>query len=78
TEEQLAIVTEAGKLASQYNAEQSTLVEEACKAELEAKGVVFVPVEDKQAWRDASADAIAYVAGGLEEYVEKIQALDQE
>jgi len=77
TDEQFAAVQEAGKKASEFNAKESASNEENCKKELEAAGVVFTSVENLEPWREACADAIAYVSNGMESYVEKIQALDQ-
>ena len=75
TDNQKAALTEAGKAASAYCKEISEAAENACKEELEAKGVTFIPVENKQEWKDACAGIIAQVTAGIEDSYEAINAL---
>ena len=77
TPAQQTAVSEAGKLASQYNAESSQNVEDECRAKLEASGVTFIEVEDLTPWREACAQIINAVTEGMEEQVDQILALDQ-
>ncbi|MDR1978138.1 MAG: TRAP transporter substrate-binding protein [Synergistaceae bacterium] len=66
TDEQKAAIVEAGKYASEFNAELSAKIEEDCKAELKSKGVTFVEVTDLKAWQDACADVISQFSKGME------------
>lgn len=69
SDDQKAALDEAGKAASAYCKELSAKEEEECKARLEEKGVVFIPVEDKIPWQEACADIISeYTADYTEEY----------
>ncbi len=69
SDSQKAAFVEAGKYASEFNAGLSADIEAECVAELEAAGVTFVEVADKQALKDACADLIAsYTADYQTEY----------
>ncbi len=58
TEEQQAILTEAGEYASSFNRQISQDAEDAVLAELKESGVTVVDVTDKKAWQDACKDII--------------------
>lgn len=75
SDDQKAAVEEAGKYASEFNAELSEQIENECKAELEESGVTFVPVDDMQEWKDACADIIASCTEGMEADYEAICAM---
>lgn len=77
TEAQQKVVQQAAQAASDYNRENSEIIENECIEELEASGVTFVEVNDKTPWREACADVIASVTEGLEEYTEYIESLDK-
>ncbi|MDL2206227.1 TRAP transporter substrate-binding protein [Eubacteriales bacterium OttesenSCG-928-N13] len=66
SEEQQAAVIEAGKFASEFNANLSAEIEGNCKDELIAAGVTFVDVNDNQPWKDACAELINSYTAGLE------------
>ena len=68
-------VIEAGKAASEYNANLSEANENECIEELKAEGVTFVEVPDLQPWRDACAETIKKATEGMEDYVKLIQDL---
>jgi TRAP-type C4-dicarboxylate transport system substrate-binding protein len=67
TDGQKGFITEAGKYASEFNANLSAKIENDCKAELTAKGVTFAEVKDLKAWQDACADVIAQFSKGMED-----------
>lgn len=76
TDAQKECVRLAGEAASNFNRENSSSAEESARTDLEAAGASFIPVDDKQPWRDACATIIAEVTAGLEEYTDKIAALE--
>ncbi|MDO4337802.1 MAG: TRAP transporter substrate-binding protein [Eubacteriales bacterium] len=67
SEEQAAAVAEAGKYASEFNADLSEEIENECIAELEEAGVKFTEVEDLTEWQEACADIINSSIEGMEE-----------
>jgi tripartite ATP-independent transporter DctP family solute receptor len=67
TDEQKAFIAEAGKYASEFNADLSAKIENDCKEELKASGVTFVEVKDLKAWQDACADVISQFSKGMED-----------
>jgi tripartite ATP-independent transporter DctP family solute receptor len=67
TDEQKGFINEAGKYASEFNANLSAKIENDCKEELKAAGVTLVEVKDLRAWQDACADVIAQFSKGMED-----------
>ncbi|MDR0764892.1 MAG: TRAP transporter substrate-binding protein [Synergistaceae bacterium] len=67
TDAQKALIVEAGKYASGFNADLSAKIENDSKAGLRAAGVTFTEVKDIKAWQDACADIISRFSGGMEE-----------
>ncbi|MDR1578999.1 MAG: TRAP transporter substrate-binding protein [Synergistaceae bacterium] len=67
TDAQKAVIVEAGKYASEFNASLSAKIENDCKAELQAAGVTFTEVNDLKAWQDACAEIISQFSKGMEE-----------
>ena len=72
TEEQQQALFEAGKLTEEYARELNASDTEACKAELEAKGVTFIEVPDKTPYREACADLISQFTEGVEDIYQGI------
>lgn len=66
TDAQKAAVEEAGRYASDFNANLSETTENECADELKGKGVTFVEVTNMQEWKDACADIIAACTKGME------------
>ena len=66
TDAQKAAVQEAGKYASDFNANLSEKNENDCIDALKAAGVTFIQVTDIQAWKDACKDIIAQCTQGME------------
>lgn len=71
-DEQKNAIEEACVATSAYAKEISASIEEECKTRLEDKGVTFVPVEDKQPWRDACSEVISEYTSGLENEYQQI------
>ena len=67
TDAQKAAVVEAGKYASEFNANLSAKIEDDCKAGLRSKGVTFVEVKDFKAWQDACVEVISQFSKGMED-----------
>jgi len=76
TAAQQDVLIQAGEAASDYNRKNSAIIEQECRDELEAAGVTFIDVEDKQPWREACAKIISEVTAGLEEYTSYIAGLE--
>lgn len=66
TDAQKAAIQEAGKYASDFNANLSEKNENDCIDALKAAGVTFIQVTDIQAWKDACKDVIAQCTQGME------------
>ena len=66
TDAQKAAIQEAGKYASDFNANLSEKNENDCIDALKAAGVTFIQVTDIQAWKDACKDIIAQCTQGME------------
>lgn len=60
-------VVEAGKFASQFNAEKSADIENQSIEELKAAGVTFVEVTNIKEWQDACVDVISKSIAGMED-----------
>ena len=75
TPAQQEAVMEAGRLASEFNGENSQAVEDECMAKLREDGVTFVEVADLEPWREACAKIIGEVTAGMEDKVEQILEL---
>lgn len=73
TEEQQAILKEAGAYAQEQNKTTSAATEEEIMAELEAKGVTFVEVDDISAWQEAAAEVVNSNTKGYEDLYQQIQ-----
>ena len=72
TEEQQAILVEAGEYASQFNRELSADAEAKVLEELKAEGVNVVEVEDVTPWQEAVADVITENTKGMEDLYQQI------
>ena len=72
TPEQQDALFEAGKATEEYARELCKEDIETCKADLEAKGVTFVEVEDKTPYREACADLISQFTSGIEDTYQAI------
>lgn len=72
TDNQKAAVQEAGKIASEFNAQESESNEQKCVEELKDQGVTFIEVTDMQEWKDACADTIDQVIAGMEDEYKQI------
>lgn len=72
TEEQQAILVEAGEYASQFNRELSANAEAEVLEELKAEGVNVVEVEDVTPWQEAVADVITENTKGMEDLYQQI------
>lgn len=77
SEEQFAAVQEAGKYASDFNANLSASIEDDCVKALEEAGVTFVDVTDLKEWQDACADIIGKSTEGFEEDYQAILAMNE-
>jgi len=72
TEEQQAIITEAGEYASNYCREMSQSAEDEVLAELIEAGVNVVEVEDLTPWQEAVADLVAENIEGQEDLYQQL------
>lgn len=72
TEEQQAILVEAGEYASQFNRELSADAEAKVLEELKAEGVNVVEVEDVTPWQEAVANVITENTKGMEDLYQQI------
>ena len=72
TKEQQAMVTEAGKYASEYNRQISEEAEQKLIDELKAAGVKFVEVNDIKPWQDACKNVIATQSADNAELYQKL------
>lgn len=72
TENQQAVIMEAGRLASAFNRNLSEQFENEAIEQLLEEGATFIPVDDVQQWRDAAASVIAQFTAGFEERYQAI------
>ncbi len=75
TDAQKAAVTEACKVAREFNASLSAENELKCLDEMKANNVTFVEVTNLQEWKDACANVIATCTAGLETEYQAISDL---
>lgn len=68
-------VMQAGKAASDFNANLSAQIEADCKTELLGKGVKFIDVPDLKPWQDACADVIASNTSSMQDLYNQILAM---
>ncbi len=72
TEDQRAIIMEAGAYASENNRANSESAENEVLEELKASGINVVDVPDKTPWQEATAQVIADNTKGLEDLYQKL------
>lgn len=75
TEDQQAIIMEAGAYASRQNRRNSEVQENKVLEELKAEGVNVVEVEDKTPWQEATRAVIEENIKGYEDLYQKIMAM---
>jgi TRAP-type C4-dicarboxylate transport system substrate-binding protein len=67
SDEQKGFIVEAGKHASEFNANLSAQIENECIDSLKAAGVTFIEVKDLGEWQEACKDVIAQFSKGMED-----------
>ncbi|MDR1379819.1 MAG: TRAP transporter substrate-binding protein [Synergistaceae bacterium] len=67
SDEHKAFIVEAGKYASEFNANLSAQIEKECIDSLKTAGVTFIEVKDLGEWQEACKDVIAQFSKGMEE-----------
>ncbi len=72
TEDQKAIITEAGEYASGYCHQISEEAESEVLAELEEEGVIITEVDDLTPWKEAVEDVITENTAGMEDLYQEI------
>lgn len=75
SEDQQKAVTEAGKVASEFNAGLSEENEETCKKDLIEAGVKFIDVADIKEWQDACADIAKTTIGDMTAEADEIRGM---
>ena len=75
SEEQQQVLMEAGKVASEYNRSISEQKENEVLEELKASGATIIEVEDITPWQEAVKPVIEENIKGLEDYYNKIVAM---
>lgn len=72
SDEQFQAILDAGKATEEYCRQEAAKLDEECRARLEEKGVTFIEVPDKTAWREACSAVTEQFIPGVEEVYQGI------